>query len=397
LGQLPDAFYEYPGTNDYAPLAALSRYRQTRSAAVPSHPLEGRLEALSVRGDPPADIAAEALDRDGQWATLFQRLALPPAARTLSKLVPGKKPKGFSDAVEAVLEQTQRLPAGIDSERVLRGQRVFARHSWAMGNAFFFCSMPVSYASPKAARVLMRTGSLTRDSRRRLLDTGHFIWSVMTPGAFDDGGAGFSEVTRVRLVHARIRRALKAEGWPSTAGDPIDQASMLGTILVLSWAAIAGLERLGVELARADADDLIYAWRAVGVLCGVEPDLLPGSCDEARRQAEVLQRRMWGKSAAGSALTVALVRIVQSYVPMSKLDDWPIDMIRHTAGDSVADLLDLPAGGRTRAFISLASDVWRYGDQLPAVPRLQHGFTVGLIEAQRLPLWFSRLSLARTG
>jgi hypothetical protein len=264
-----------------------------------------------------------------------------------------------------------------------------------MGNAFFFASMPASYAFPKGAEILMKSGQLARDARRRLLDTGHFMWSVMTPGAFAEGGAGFREALRVRLVHARVRRALQKRGWPAEKGDPIDQGSMLGTILVLSWVALQALERLGVMVPEAEADAVLHAWRAVGISCGVEEDVLPRSLPEASAHADVMRKRNWAASEAGTALTQELVRSVQAYLPLRALDDWPVDMIRHTAGDELAELLKLPPGGGTRALITRTTDFLRHeGSRLSPIARLLpsesivHGVTVGIIEAQRLPMIF---------
>jgi hypothetical protein len=81
---------------------------------------------------------------------------------------------------------------------------------------------------------------------------------------------------------------------------------------------------------------------------------------------------------------------VGSYLPVPALADWPVDMIRHTAGDAVADLLELPAGGRTRSLIEGSRELWRRSGSVP----LQHDFTAGLIAAQRLPSVMQRLKLA---
>lgn len=377
----PDAFYEYPGTNDYAPLDALARYRALSRARV-THvaPVDQRhrLEDLTTRGDPLADEAAAALDADKQWGALFAALA---TGRTLPEV---------AAPVRALIDAASRLPSSIDPARVLEGQRFFARHSWAMGNAFFFASMPASYAIPRGAEVLMRSGPLANDVRRRLLDTGHFMWAVMTPSSFAEGGNGFREVLRVRLVHARVRRALLARGWPREKGDPIDQASMLGTTLVLSWVALHGLERLGVLVPEQDGEALLHAWRAVGALTGVEEEVLPRSLAEAAAQADYFRRTAWGRSDAGSTLARELVEAVRAYLPLRALDDWPIDMIRHTAGDELADILELPPGGRTRPLIVRAAEFLRHeGSRLSPIDNLVHGLTVGVIEVQRLPMMFA--------
>ncbi|MGZ3421272.1 MAG: oxygenase MpaB family protein [Polyangiales bacterium] len=374
----PDAFYEYPGTNDHAPLDALARVRALRATRAPVieavSTFDAQLDRLSTVGDPFADEAAAALDRDKQWGALFAALA---TGRALPEL---------AAPVRALVEATSKLPSSIDPARLLAGQKMFARHSWAMGNAFFFASIPASYAFPKGAEVLTQSGPLATDVRKRLLDTGHFMWAVMTPGAFEEGGAAYREILRVRLVHSRVRRALIARGWE---GEPIDQASLLGTTLVLSWVAIQAMEKLGPIVPEDDAEALLHAWRAVGALVGVSEDLLPRSMAEATAQAETLRRRVWARSESGSALARELVRSVQAYVPLRALEDWPIDMIRHTAGDELADMLDLPAAGRTRPLIARTADFLRHeGRRLTPIDGLVHGITVSVIEAQRLPMVF---------
>jgi len=368
----PDAFYEYPGANDYAPLGALARYRgeRARRPSTERSPrgLAARLSELAQIGDPLADAAAEALDRDRQWGAIFRG-----------------RDAAFAAPVRALVEATSRLPAAVDPARVLAGQRCFARHSWAMGNAFFFAAMPASYAVPKGAEVLARSGSLARDARRRLLETGHFMWAVMTPGALVEGGRGLRAILRIRLVHARVRRALRDGGWLD--GDPIDQAAMLGTILVLSATTVRGLERLGVLLPEREADDLMHAWSAVGELLGVMPSLLPRSLGEACAQEAILSGHLHGPSPAGEMLARELVSCVRAYAPLRALADWPIDMIRHTAGDELADLLALPAGGRTRGFVERVTQRVRHEPRAPGrIDGLVHGATIAMIQAQRLPL-----------
>ncbi|MEO8554721.1 MAG: prenyltransferase/squalene oxidase repeat-containing protein, partial [Kofleriaceae bacterium] len=128
----PDAFYEYPGTNDHAPVRALARYRRAvRSRVVPDRlappplGLAARLADLAALGDPLADAAAEALDVDQQWGAIMRG-----------------RDAAYAAPVRALIAATSRLPASIDPARVQAGQRCFARHSWAMGNAFFFAAMP---------------------------------------------------------------------------------------------------------------------------------------------------------------------------------------------------------------------------------------------------------------
>jgi hypothetical protein len=81
-----------------------------------------------------------------------------------------------------------------------------------------------------------------------------------------------------------------------------------------------------------------------------------------------------------------LVRCVRAYAPLRALEDWPIDMIRHAAGDELADLLSLPTGGRTRALVERVTQRVRHERRAPGrLVGVVHGATVAMIEAQRLP------------
>ena len=73
------------------------------------------------------------------------------------------------------------------------------------------------------------TGRVTtgQGPRRIRQNTRHFI-EIMLPGALDREGEGWKLSVRIRLVHAQVRRLLRAaDGWDEAVyGTPISAAHL---------------------------------------------------------------------------------------------------------------------------------------------------------------------------
>lgn len=66
-------------------------------------------------------------------------------------------------------------------------------------------------------------------------------------------------------------------------GHPTNQAQTLATLITFSMANIVGCQLLGMWFSRADRDAVYHAWRYVGFLLGVDPELLPADENDAWR------------------------------------------------------------------------------------------------------------------
>ena len=88
------------------------------------------------------------------------------------------------------------LPPWADLAALARGQQVFGRHSFMISTSLFCAALPYLFCFPPGARILHRTRQLQRDMDLRLVETGEFIYCVLSPGSFSVAGA--SALTRSR-------------------------------------------------------------------------------------------------------------------------------------------------------------------------------------------------------
>ena len=224
------------------------------------------LAELVHTGDPLADAATREQRAGGEAARRALDLGLHHGAAFLDGRFP---------ALRALLEQAEADPPWLDRARLARGSEAYL----AIGNVWITLSLgPGSlthtYSSPSIARVLVRTGNLTRMARRRIVETG--VWNIETalPGGLERGAAGYVHNLQVRLLHAGVRASLLARGWDaSETGAPINQVELARTWLDFTYVPFRALGAFGITFSRAELDDLYHFWRYVAHLLGVDPRL----------------------------------------------------------------------------------------------------------------------------
>src|SRR6185436_12860508 len=112
----------------------------------------------------------------------------------------------------------------------------------------------------RGARVLASTGRLRDDLDRRVNETARFVLDVVRPNGFDAGGSARIAIGKVRLVHAAVRRSVRARGGGGEV--PINQEDMLGTVGLFSVTVLDALTRLGVTVRARERDDYVHLWCA---------------------------------------------------------------------------------------------------------------------------------------
>jgi hypothetical protein len=293
--------------------------------------LSQRLAAAARRTDPSADAAVREIG-PRIWAinTLLAPLS------NHDDVLPAAVPAAIARLV------VPELPEWADPHRLRSAQAFTERHLSAITVALFCAALPASYGEPDGAKVLAGTGRMQSDIDRRVNETARFVFDVLRPQSFDRGGRARLAVGRVRLVHAAVRHALIERG--TVSGTPIDQEQMLGTLLLFSVVVLDAIERLGVSVSRRDAEDYLHLWCVVGAMMGIDPELLPGSRDEATRLLREVRRRRFAPSDAGRALMQDLLRGMERHVsPM--LAAAPRHLVHHLLGPDVAQLLGVPRAG----------------------------------------------------
>ncbi len=125
-------------------------------------------------------------------------------------------------------------------------------------------------------QVLAATGSLHKDVALRLGETGKWLQDVVSSGGLERFGDGLITTIRVRMVHALIRRHLRAnrEWDENTWGVPINQIDMLATYLAFGPVTIMGVRMFGVPVLPRDAHASLHLWRYIGLLSGLNEEWL---------------------------------------------------------------------------------------------------------------------------
>ncbi|HET9156937.1 MAG TPA: oxygenase MpaB family protein [Myxococcaceae bacterium] len=351
-------------------------------------PRVDRMGMLLGAGDPLADAAVEALaDRTPEERERLVDLTL----RGDLGSVPVE--------LRALREVLSALPFWADLERARHGGEVLLRTGFFGGIVLGFRSLVAGYCSPAGNKPLAFSGRLREAAPRRLSETSRFVSLVYRPGSFAPGAPGWAAATRVRLMHAQIRRLLRrSTRWDSAAwGEPINQVDMAGTTLLFSLALVDGLRMLGFRIEREDCEDVLHLWRIGGWILGVDPELLCATEPEARVLWELLEATQEPPDADSAALAVALVegplheaRTPEQRARAERFLPVAYGIARFLVGDRYADALGYP---RTPwrfvapALRTLISSTGRLVGRLPGVDRLaleaglrywHHAATVGL-------------------
>ncbi len=292
-----------------------------------------RLGHFLTREDPLADAVIDALvplPRADQEAAIARMLsdapgALPPALTTLH-------------------DWLRATPVWFDEPRAEAGGEVLLRSGLLSGLVLGFKSLVLGYCSPAGNKPLIFSGRLTGDVNRRLAETSRFVEAVSQPGGLRFGAPGFITTVRVRLIHARIRHALKADPrWNTAAwGTPINQYDMAGTILLFSSQLVEGLRQLGANVTATEEDATLHQWRYVGRLMGVDDELLSTSPSEARTLWELLDATQGLPDADSRTLTHAMILSGIERGAPEAAADFGYSLCRHLIGDRYADAMELP-------------------------------------------------------
>jgi hypothetical protein len=231
---------------------------------------------------------------------------------------------------------------------------VFDKWSLDIVTSLFCASLPFAYAASKGVQVLERTSQLAQRGTvaRRIAETGQLLIDIAEPGGLAHAERGYRTVRTVRLLHAAIRakllstpsRADESGRWDvDELGVPINQEDLLGTLLSFTTVVFTSLSRLGIELSREQRIAYLQLWGLVGHNLGIDQAnviLDPGDADQL---TATLATDLHGRSVAGAHLMRILMGEMESSMPWG-LRKLPRALVRHLAGNSVADLLEVPRG-----------------------------------------------------
>lgn len=330
-------------------------------------PSNDQLEAARQIGDPPADTllteylaAAEPGAAHRFFDRLIREIELP-----LADL-----PDNLADFLRD--QQGRELP--IADTDLARAQALFLDHGPKLLVLLYYQSLPLLYSMANGAQVLVQTGRLDRPAEdwrtftRRIAETAQFLLAVMQPNGLVPDGQGRTYATKVRLIHAAIRHFVgQRPDWDSaTLGVAINQEDLLATLLTFSSAPLDGLHHFGIELNPKDETAYQRSWNAIGLLLGIQPDLLPHDPAEARSSLARILERQSAPSEAGKTLTDALLRFGQETLGFQQLRVVPQSLIHYLIGSERAGYLGVaePQGCVGRIFPHFLGTLLRQGERL---------------------------------
>lgn len=335
---------------------------------------DAALDRLRDQADPLADNAVGAyfwsLDQT-EPADLFARLAGHthlPAERQ-------------DPAIRTFFEDAAGVPSWADPDKVRRGQEFFIESAGHHFSALYLASLPTAYAAATGVQVLDVTARLRTDAERRVNETAQLLMDVSGPAALEAGGLGVQRLLHVRLMHAAVRwligndpavdhvadtappfePAPKPEDdpiWSASWGRPVNQEDLVATFLTFTTVVYDVFDRVGVDYTDDQIDDHLHMWRLIAHWLGVDPAIVPVD----RPTAAQLQRSIWARqhapSAAGVAMTAALLEQADDRLPRLLAAMIPTAM-RRLNGDLVCDMIGVPPPNWTRFRLGAMSDLWR--------------------------------------
>jgi hypothetical protein len=313
---------------------------------------DAHLEAFRGVGDPPADVVMRAIVSEG-------RNELAQATAYLGMLVDSDSPPNNPHpALEAFLAETFELPDWADPELIDRGQQRFKDWGPQIILSLFCASLPSAYAAKKGVQVLAQTARLDTDTKRRIMETGQFLVDVLQPGGLDRDGAGRRSIQRVRLMHATVRALVQLRAsqepssWDEDWGVPINQEDLAGTLQSFAFVVGEPLPKLGIRVARRDADAYIHLWNVIGHQLGLDRRLQPHDLVEAGVLVGQIRRRQQAASPEGLEMGEALVEFLEGQIPGRFADDYIATLIRYLVGAEVGDMIGVPPGAQLPSVVT---------------------------------------------
>ncbi len=314
----------------------------TTPAAVPAHWTDKyRTEALQAwrqQCDPLADAVAARLDRQRPSAMLDEV-----ERRAASEGGPFRE---FLDTVNTV-------PDWVDWARIDQACRVSLAFTNVRSLALLTGSLVEGYMGGKAVHVLVATGRLHQDVLHRLNETAQMSHNMFQPGGMRPGAPGHRIILEVRLLHAMVRKYLRARGWDVAQWDePINQEDMAFTVIEFNTLATRGMDRLGASLSRADREALHHLWRYAGWLHGVDESLLTDSVEEELYLYDRVCEHQYHLTEESRMLGRTVLSAVSGQPPFYLPEGFLHALARVCLGDEVADFYGLNPDPRWTAAVT---------------------------------------------
>lgn len=178
-------------------------------------------------------------------------------------------------ACQQLLQEMETLPVWVDFSLMARGGAMGYRQFPQLALALTHGGLPMSFATPEAARILGGSNRLEQNVVRRLFESATLFFGVLDTEALRPGGAVWDICLRVRLMHSMVRMRLMAAGdWSQEEGKPINPVHVAAGPLFFGSMVLRSLNRLGARVSEEEAQGYKLIWRYVTYLLGVPEEML---------------------------------------------------------------------------------------------------------------------------
>jgi len=180
------------------------------------------------------------------------------------------------DAPDIVREFfNQPEPEWLDLDAFRPGVRMFQRHS-GLVLAGMLAGVLVEGFSTNISKSFFITGRLRDSGVRRLQQNNRHMIELFFPGGLTRFGDGWKLSVRIRIVHAQVRKLLKAsdEWLEDEWGLPLSSAHTGFAVAAFSARLLHHLKPLGGKFSDEEAASFMAVWRYSGHLMGIPDTIL---------------------------------------------------------------------------------------------------------------------------
>jgi ER-bound oxygenase mpaB/B'/Rubber oxygenase, catalytic domain len=267
----------------------------------------------------------------------------------------------LTEKLQDFFAKTSKIPSFLDPEKIKKGLTFAQKNQEQIGLMLGCLSLPYCYAGANGAKVLWMSERIKNDTRKRLEETGEFVFGVMNPKEWNNDFMGSKNlilrIQKIRLMHACIRFFTTHYGTWNAAewGKPVNQEDMAGTNLAFSYVVIKGMRTNGKTLTDEETEAYLHLWAVIGFWSGVSEKIIPQNLREAFLLDKAIARRQFKASEEGIGLTKALIKTLEEFVPNDNpiIKSIPTAFMRFLLGDTIADLLEVPQLRLEKQFIRM--------------------------------------------
>lgn len=251
----------------------------------------------------------------------------------------------------------------------------FQKYGHSMFLMLICKSLPQVYSSYRGAKVLYETGYLVGKNQeimvaRRLMETAQFYIDIMNKDSFKPNHYGFFAATKVRIIHAYVRRFMWDKGWnekyAAEYDQPVCQEDMMGTILAFSVCNIEGIQKMGLLISDEEVDAVVYTWHIVGKLLGVDDKFNPSTFKDGQLLFHHLIDKEKKLGEENKALVDAILNFMRSIFTPTLVSKLPLKLKQQNKLPEI--LVSYFVGREVSPYIGLKyHEDWYYKNVLKSV------------------------------